>query len=282
VSVSWPTDRLVFGRMYEDAQIELEALPRAGRIFCVASAGCTAFELARHGAAVTAVDVNPAQVAYVRERLRGAPPRRGATEISLAHLRRLGPLAGWTHPRLRRFCALADPRAQRLFWAEQLDTRRFRAALAFALRPSVARLGLGTELARGVPIRFDLAVRRRLERGFSTHANALNPYARALLLGGAEQPEPPADAEIGVGCADAAAFLEGAQPHSFDGFALSNVLDGASRAYAERLRRAVQRTAAPGAVVVLRSFAEAALPDDRERAARDRALLWGSITLERL
>jgi S-adenosylmethionine:diacylglycerol 3-amino-3-carboxypropyl transferase len=268
--------------MYEDAQIELEALPREGRIFCIASAGCTAFELARCGASVTAVDVNPAQVAYVRERLMGAAPRDGATETTLARLRRLGPLAGWTRERLHRFCALDDPGVQETFWAEQLDTRRFRAALAFALRPGVVRLAHDPDLADAIPKRFDRVVRSRLERGFATHPNAPNPYARALLLGTGEQPEPPPRANVNVECADAAAFLEAAPRHSFDGFALSNVVDGAPGTYAERLRNAVRRAAARDAVVVVRSFAQAAHPEAEERARGDRALLWGSILLERL
>jgi S-adenosylmethionine:diacylglycerol 3-amino-3-carboxypropyl transferase len=56
------TPRLVFGRMYEDAAIELAALP-AGRVLAIASAGDVAFALAREGRDVTAVDFNPAQVA---------------------------------------------------------------------------------------------------------------------------------------------------------------------------------------------------------------------------
>jgi S-adenosylmethionine:diacylglycerol 3-amino-3-carboxypropyl transferase len=268
--------------MYEDARIELEALPHQGRIFCVASAGCTAFELALRGATVTAVDVNPAQVAYVRERLGGGAPREGATEISLARLRRLGPLAGWTPARLERFCALDDPAAQRTFWVEQLDTRRFRVVLAIVLQPMLVRLAHDPELARAIPKRFDAVVRSRLERGFATHANARNPYARALLLGRAGQPNPPTDAQVTVECADAAAFLEAAPAESFDGFALSNVLDGASPAYADRLRKAVRCTAARHAVVVVRSFAQTADREAAERAERDRSMLWGSIAVERL
>src|SRR5919197_3079450 len=72
------TDRgLLFGRMYEDPAIELAAFPPGGRIFTIASAGCTAFALACRGESVTAVDLNAAQIAYVRARLAGSPPRRG-------------------------------------------------------------------------------------------------------------------------------------------------------------------------------------------------------------
>ena len=48
--------------MYEDRAIELDAFPAGGHVFCIASAGCTAFELAARGDEVTAVDVNPSQL----------------------------------------------------------------------------------------------------------------------------------------------------------------------------------------------------------------------------
>src|SRR5687768_12321771 len=57
---------LLFGRMYEDSAVELGAFEPGGRVFCIASAGCTAFDLAGRGDDVTAVDINPAQVEYVR------------------------------------------------------------------------------------------------------------------------------------------------------------------------------------------------------------------------
>src|SRR5205807_2090348 len=63
--------RLLFGRMYEDSDVEAEVLPATGRVFCIASAGSTSMALAARGLAVTAVDINPAQVDYVRARLAG-------------------------------------------------------------------------------------------------------------------------------------------------------------------------------------------------------------------
>jgi hypothetical protein len=49
-----PKDALLFGRMYEDAAVELHALaaanvPPDAPLFCIASAGCTALLLARRG-----------------------------------------------------------------------------------------------------------------------------------------------------------------------------------------------------------------------------------------
>src|SRR2546425_10067004 len=72
--------RLLFGRMYEDWEIEAEVLPASGRAFCIASAGSTGMALAARGLAVTAGDIHPAQVGYVRDRVRGGAPRAGTAD----------------------------------------------------------------------------------------------------------------------------------------------------------------------------------------------------------
>jgi SAM-dependent methyltransferase len=263
--------------MHEDWMIEAEALPERGRIFCIASAGCTAFALASRGAHVTAVDANPAQIEYVRERLDGAEPRAGVVERLLARLRRLGSLVGWSPAVLSDFYALDDSRAQLDFWRTRLDTRRFRAGLALLLNPLSLRLAYSSPLVAALPPGFGRVVRSRLERGFSLHPNRQNPYARFLLLGEDGQPDPQPGINLTLVCADAATYLEQSAPASFDGFALSNVLDGASPAYGQRLLSAVRRAAAPRAVVVLRSFNHPATTQEETWAARDRSLLWGSV-----
>jgi S-adenosylmethionine:diacylglycerol 3-amino-3-carboxypropyl transferase len=64
--------RVLFGRMYEDPAIERAAFAPGGRVFCIASAGCTAMHLSpRHD--VVAVDINPVQLAYAKSRIEGAP-----------------------------------------------------------------------------------------------------------------------------------------------------------------------------------------------------------------
>ena len=261
--------------------IEAEAFPERGRIFCIASAGCTAFALAARGATVTAVDANLAQVEYARARLQGAEPRAGVAEAMVTRLRRLGRLAGWSPPALHEFSALGDGQAQLDFWRARLDTRRFRAGLGLVLNPASLRLAYSSPLVAAVPPRFGRVVRSRLERGFGLHPNRENPYARFLLLGEAEQPEPRPGIDLTLVCDDAAAYLERAEPATFDGFSLSNVLDGASSSYGRRLRSAVRRAAVPGAVVVLRSFEEPATTDEEGWAARDRSLLWGSVQVKK-
>src|SRR2546428_11792842 len=70
--------RLLFGRMYEDWDIEAEVLPATGRVFCIASAGSTGMALAARGFAVTAGDIHPAPVGYVPGPFRGGAPRARA------------------------------------------------------------------------------------------------------------------------------------------------------------------------------------------------------------
>ncbi|MDP8910644.1 MAG: BtaA family protein [Actinomycetota bacterium] len=266
--------------MHEDWRIEAGVFPERGRFFCIASAGCTAFALAERGREVTAVDINPAQIAYVEDRLAGRPPRAGSAENKLASFRRLQRLAGWTPSAVTEFCALADVATQAVFWRERLDTRRLRAGLALILSRPALRRAYSPALVAAVPERFDRAMRRRLERCFVRHPNRDNPYARFLLLGEAEQPAPRAGLELTLACADAASYLENVPPRSFDGFALSNVLDAAPAAYRRRLLTALRRAAAPGAVAVWRTFGEATTADEAEWAARDRSFLWGGVRVE--
>src|SRR3954453_15976091 len=111
--------------MYEDAEIERRAFRPGSRVFCIASAGCTAIALARDHQ-VTAVDLNPAQVAYARGRALGAPRRTGALDGLFQAQRRALIVAGWTRARLDRFLQFDDCREQLAFWHAQLNSLRFR------------------------------------------------------------------------------------------------------------------------------------------------------------
>jgi S-adenosylmethionine:diacylglycerol 3-amino-3-carboxypropyl transferase len=269
--------QVLFGRMYEDASIELGAFPPGGRVFCIASAGCTAMKLApRHE--VVAVDINPVQLAYAERRFAGAPSVRGAAERIMAVGRAFAPLAGWWPSRIRAFLELDDPAEQVAYWRRHLDTRRFRAALDALLSATALRAIYATPFLDCLPRRPGTVVRGRMGRCFARHANRTNPHARALLLGEVpDDPPPPEARRIRLVHADAATYLDRSAAGSFDGFTLSNILDGADAVYGRRLLAAVKRAAAPGAVAVLRSFGEplAALPTNH--AAEDRAMLWGTV-----
>jgi S-adenosylmethionine:diacylglycerol 3-amino-3-carboxypropyl transferase len=268
---------LLFGRMHEDSTIELAVFRPGGRIFCIASAGCTAIALSqRHE--VVAADVNPVQIAYARRRLAGERGYPGAAERMIAVGRACAPFVGWRPSRVREFLDLHDPEEQIVFWHRHLDTWRFRAALDAVL----SRIALGTAYAkpllRDLPRRFGRVMRARMARGFARHPNRENPYARALFLG--EFPDPPRlpEAErIRLVHCEAAAYLEQQPPASFNGFSLSNILDGASDTHRRRLRDAVRRAATPDAIAVIRSFAEPAAAQGANLAAQDRAMLWGLV-----
>lgn len=268
--------RILFGRMYEDPTLEASVFPSGGRIFAIASAGCTAMALgARH--AVTAVDINPVQLAYARRRLDGAPMEEGTAEGVMGVLRSLLPLAGWRRRVVEDFLALDAPGEQLAFWRERLSTWRFRTG--FDLGLSVTGLGAvyASPYLEILPPRFGRVMRGRLERGFGAHPNRTNPYARALLLGELGGPSEGGPRSVELVEADAAGYLEASPAGSFDGFTLSNILDGAPPSYRRRLFEAVKHAAAPGAVVVLRSFAEPEPSLENNLAARDRSLLWGVV-----
>lgn len=267
---------LLFGTMYEDAEIERAAFRGRGRVFCIASAGCTAMQLSQEHD-VVACDINPVQLEYTRRRILGGPVETGAAERAMNAARTLMPLVGWRAEALRRFLALSDLNAQIGFWRAQLDTRRFRAGFDALLSRPLLRTIYAGEFLSFLPSGFGAMMRARLERGFARHANAANPYARALLLGEAAGPTCVNSSRVQLVVADAASFLESCEPGSFEGFALSNILDAAAPSYGERLSGAVRRAAAPRAVAVLRSFAGPPAGPSENVAEDDRSLLWGTV-----
>jgi hypothetical protein len=269
--------RLTFGQTYEDPWIELRALPPRSRIFCIAGAGYTAKTLAAAGHRVTAVDIDASQLEYARELNNGGLPRPGAAEYVLGTGRRLAALCGWTRQKLEFFLNLSCCSDQVGYWDRELDTPAWRATIDTLLAPRLLRLFYRGPFLASVPADFGLVVRQRLRRGWASHSNRGNPFAALLLLGSpitnASTPALP----IQFACADAADFLKGSAPGSFDAFALSNIGDGASPEYLQRLRAAVIHAAAPQAVVVWRSFAEPIAGLTANWAAADRSLLWGTV-----
>jgi hypothetical protein len=269
--------QLLFGTTYEDSGIELQAFAGRERVFCIAAAGDTARVLAAAGHRVTAVDVNPLQVAYAESRAAGAPPQAGAAERRMERARPWLPLVGWSRGKLESFLDMANPAAQLAYWDRHFDTWRWRAAGDLLLSARMLRSVYAGSFVDALPKGFGERLRARLRRGWARHPNRGNPFVRSLLLG-IPQPEPgPAVCQIRFICTDAADYLERCSPGSFDGFSLSNIGDGASTAYRSRLQDAVRHAASRGAVVVTRSFAESACHSECDGAVHDRSLLWGEV-----
>lgn len=270
-------DELIFGMMYEDPGIELRAFKPRSRVFCIASAGCTARALAAAGHSVTAVDINPRQITYAQSRIAGSAPQMGRAERLMMRGRSFATLFGWKRKNLLEFLDLSNPNDQGNYWDRHLDTRRWRLALDTLLTPRRLGLCYSSPFLKSLPHDFGRRIRHRLRRGWSLHPNRNNPYAAALLLGKqpveANAPKSP----IHFLCADAADFLESCPPAHFDAFTLSNIADGPPREYLRRLRAAMVRAAAPGAVVVARTFADPLENTVENWAAQDRSLLWGMV-----
>ena len=269
--------QVLFGRMYEDTAVELDVFAPGSRVLCIASAGCTAMRLAPHHD-VVAIDINPVQLEYAARRIDGDPGFRGRAERVMDFMRFFAPLAGWWPSKIQAFLDLDDPDRQIETWNRELNTWRFRAALDGLFSITALRSVYSPRFLDFLPQRLGKVMRGRMERCFATHPNATNRFARSLLLGELDREPPPPEARrIQLVHADAASFLESQEPGSFDGFTLSNILDGVDDAYRERLFAAVKRAASPKAMTVLRSFGEADADSPANRAAEDRSMLWGTV-----
>jgi S-adenosylmethionine:diacylglycerol 3-amino-3-carboxypropyl transferase len=273
---------VLFGRMYEDTAIERSIFEPGGRVFCIASAGCTALDLCDLHE-VVACDINPVQLAYAERRLRGATPQVGTAERVMGFGRWMMPLAGWSSAALQEFLALDDPAKQVEYWRAHLDTWRFRTGFDTMMSLTSLRAVYAGRFLAFLPPRFGAVMRARMERCFARHSNADNPYARALLLGDvAARPLPSRAAHIQLALSDAASYLEACPAGFFGGFTLSNILDGAEESYRDRLFAAVRRAGTRDAVVVLRSFGEAAAAMATNLAGDDRSMLWGIVDARRV
>jgi hypothetical protein len=278
LSSSTGPHRLLFGNMYEDAELERAAFQGAGRVFCIASGGGTVLRLADQHE-VVACDINPVQLAYAERRAHGGSAESGDVERLMNFARAFLPLVGWRPGVVQNFLALSDPAQQIAFWRQRLDTRRFRAGFDALVSPMILRAVYSAQFLSVLPTKFGAVLRKRLERGFARHPNVTNPYARALLLGECSNQPGPRSQNIRFVLADAASWLESCPGRFFDAFALSNILDGAEPAYRSRLSQAVRHAARDKAIVVLRSFAEPPLNLSTNHAEHDRSMLWGIVDI---
>jgi S-adenosylmethionine:diacylglycerol 3-amino-3-carboxypropyl transferase len=273
--------QVLFGRMYEDTSVELDVFRPGSRVLCIASAGCTAMKLAPHHE-VVAIDINPVQLEYAARRIEGDPGFRGKAERVMDFMRFFAPLAGWWPSRVRAFVELDDPAEQMQYWNRELNTWRFRAALDGLFSFTALRSVYAPRFLDFLPKRLGQVMRSRMERNFARHPNRTNPYVRSLLLGElSSDPTPPEAGRIQLVHSDAAGYLESQPAGSFDGFTLSNILDGVDDAYRERLFAAVKRAATRDATTVLRSFGDAEADSPANRAEDDRAMLWGTVLVRR-
>lgn len=276
--------KLLFGRMFEDWTIESSLFSPGGKVFCIASAGCTTLELAARGHLVDAVDINPAQVRYLKERLSGYNYSEGAVD---RYLRKARGFLSWIGPRKgewETFLLMRDPLEQIHFWKTHLIPGLPAKLLDIALHRLVLRFFYNEKFLEILPANFGQIIRNRLERCFSIHPNRSNTFAWRLLMG-SESPEQRLHVPItivpNIYCDDALHFLESRPSGCYDGFSLSNILDGADEDYAIKLWNEVRRTARPGVVVVLRSFLEPTTESENFLASQDRAMLWGRILVSK-
>ncbi len=268
--------RLLFGHLHEDAEIERQAFQGNGRVFCIASAGCTAARLADEHE-IVACDINPVQLAYAERRARGAAAEVGDAERAMAFARFFMPLVGWRESVVRAFLSFSDITEQAAFWRAHLDTWRFRAGFDALMSPAILRAVYSPRFLSFLPANFGPVLRGRFERCFSLHTNATNPYARALLLGEMNGEPWPKQPRVQFVLGDAASYLESCPAGFFEALTLSNILDGAEPSYRDRLTQAIRHASTEDALVVLRSFGEPPPDLVTNYAENDRSLLWGVV-----
>src|SRR5260370_27746429 len=270
--------------MYEDHSVEVEIFGAElkQRIFCIASAGCTAIAVGVAGERVRAVEINRTEISYVRYRLEGGDIQEGAADRLLARGRKLLWLLGWRNSLLRQFLAMEDLQEQSAFWQSRLDTARWRVTVDRLLHPWLLQTVYRAPFVRVLPPNFGSRIRARMERCWKAHPNRSNPYAWRLLLGTSAETSVKAvhfENPVQLVSSYAASFLESCAPGTFDGFSLSNILDGAPAGYRTRLLRSVNQAGTVDSIMVLRSFAEPNNEDELNWAARDKSMLWGAVTL---
>lgn len=282
-----PRQRLLHGWDWSDPRIELEELAPASRVLVSVGAGETIATLVDAGHRVTAIASNRHQLDYARRRLAGGAFEPGAAErlidLGRGMIRAASP--AWSRRRMRQFLLEDDPLKASAAWKSRLDNRTLASILKTMLGPAGVLSALVLrDFATPIPPHFDEAIRGRIARALRKHAPSSNPYAWRLLLG-EEQPghAPPAVDPASVTWLEEPLLehLERVAPGSYDALTLSNVTDGADERWVRDLRKAALRAVVPGGPVIARSFATSMDDEAAKRARRDRAMLWGSIVVQR-
>lgn len=282
-----PRQRLLHGWDWQDARIELDELAPGSRVLVPAGAGERVAALAAAGHAVVAISANREQLDYARRRAAGGAFEAGTAERLLDLGRGLVRAASrdWSRRRMLQFLREDDPIRAAQHWKERLDNR----TLASVLRAALAPAGSGSarmlrDFSTALPNHFDEAVRGRIARALRKHAPRDNPFAWRLLLGeelrGHTVPVAPEHAVTWV-AEPLLEHLESARPGSYDAISLSNASDGAEERWMRDLRKAAVRAVAAGGPVIARSLATTMDDEAAKRARRDRAMLWGSIVVQR-
>jgi S-adenosylmethionine-diacylglycerol 3-amino-3-carboxypropyl transferase len=164
------------------------------------------------------------------------------------------------------FCQ-TDLAAQRGYYRTNWDSWRWKGFFRLALSRPVLRLAYGKQFVDQIPPGFPQIMKRQVDAAFQDFPILENGYLWQTFLGkyppsveGLPVYLRPAHhtavqmglARVVLACSDAATWLTRQPPASIGFFALSNILEVASPAYAARLAEAIWQAAKPGAVVCLR------------------------------
>ena len=167
------------------------------------------------------------------------------------------------------FLSLSDIAAQAARFDREWDTARWRLATGVAFNRLTLALAFGAQAARNLPQSFAADVRSKVRRGLTTHPAMENGHAWQDFLGRYPRGDAAlpcfarqshhssaraAVSRIRTRSSDVLAWLRDCPSHGVDFFALSNILELAPPAAHVALLAEVDRTAAPGATVCLRSI----------------------------
>ena len=191
----------------------------------------------------------------------------GLIERKGALVRRLFRLLVHDEHRITAMLSQRNLRTQQRLYHRAWNTWRWRLGLRVALSKPALRQAYGPDFVAAVPHGFATLLQERMARVFTQFPSAENCSLWQTFLGRyppAQQSLPPylqrrhfaalrtRLPQADLVTADAAEWLAVQPAQSIHFFALSNILEVTSVGYAQRLWRALQHTAQPGAIVCMR------------------------------